>query len=270
MPTKVFIDELSILSQFSNFDDFKRAAQPLSQLSRRIENIKSQKGDISLTSRSSLKNVSYVTGMNFQQFLGKLSKNDPHFYSQWRDLTGGKISYWDENPRHESHKQYLIQNNNVAGTSFSEAWEEESFASFIFILTSTTSHYVTGKQVSITKSGHTKVIDCFNNIQQLFQKFDSIHIKYYFNDTLDRAPDSRETILANTQSWTLTARKCHGAEVFESSDGKYVSYVDTFHKGKGHHLEVFEISSKKHLGCVSYDGTSIPKSLDPEKHNKMP
>ncbi|HSO00746.1 MAG TPA: hypothetical protein VLS89_20780 [Candidatus Nanopelagicales bacterium] len=82
-----------------------------------------------------------------------------------------------------------------------------------------------------------------------------------------RTPLDRETVLSGS-SYSRTGQTNAGAQVYRSASGT-VEYRDTFHTGKGSHIEVFERSGT-HVGeRCPHCGRLKPGSADPSKRFKL-
>lgn len=78
-----------------------------------------------------------------------------------------------------------------------------------------------------------------------------------------RCPRDEETILSSKE-YSRTKMTMKGARVYKK--GNYYYHRDTFHKGYGAHLEVYN-KRGKHIGEADiYTGELIPNTEDKEKH----
>lgn len=77
-----------------------------------------------------------------------------------------------------------------------------------------------------------------------------------------RCPGDEETILSS-KGYTRTKMIVKGARVYQKDD--YFYHRDTFHKGNGAHLEVYD-KKGKHIGEADiYAGKIIPNTRDKKK-----
>lgn len=245
---QIFINEASLCGQYTCLHHFQEAVKLFVLSLRRIHCIQNDK-DV-LTSKhfycsNALSNVLFESALKSDTTL----RNG--FYENFQRVNP---KCWESSKCHEGHCIYDFSGKDYVGTSIAELAERKLRARDLdgFLMNFEDSPFGDSTTIEILKDGKDPIsVDCATSPESI-EEWLIVHGFLKPDEEYDESskfpPSDHQTVLRDSNIFVRTNYLNKGRRVYRRSGTNELWCVDHSHAGKKAHIEVFDESTKEHIG----------------------
>ncbi len=266
---EIFINECSLHEQFYDKQDFKSSIKVFLSIfnlinEKKIENEVFQEKSLLLYGSNAIKNEIFLSSLK--------SLADKSLSNAVKNILFNKLNIkdWKDSQKHSPDDWFTYDDDIVTETSMAELAERKIQNEDLrgLLVNFQKSKFMGFSTIPIEKNDEQEIeLDCIENKklleEWLEENFNLTAFEYDYS--FDRVPTDKQTILKDKSRFKAASKPLQGGrKVFLEVSTKYYWYVDSLHKGKGAHLEVFD-NNGNHIGEADLDGNISFEKNDPEK-----
>ena len=259
---QIFLNERSVDKQYASHyafaeavKEFAKCVQAISELLKDINPFKSQ----FFFYFEPIKGTHFETALKVDHSVNSIFFNNLQLLNP---------KNWQDSIEQDAAANYHCLGQNYNGTSVAEIAERKlkSVALKGFLLNFQASPFANNLTVTVVKNEKEKVaVDCHENSEELIDWLkdnDFIVTQPKYDEFSGIAPRDYETVLFNRTVFERTQYpKNNGRTVYRKIGTKELWAVDSAskHAGPKAHIEVFDETTKKHLGTSLYNIDNLDK-----------